>query len=63
MFRPYMVIIRSSKKTDPTAALCFTALWDPKCLQVFVTECKVHKFVYMNLCEGLNRPEEVSFLC
>ena len=52
MFRPYKVIIRSSNKTDPRAVLCFTALWDPKCLQGFVTECKVHTFVYMNLCDS-----------
>ena len=31
MFRPYKVIIRPSKKTDPRAVLCFAALWDPKC--------------------------------
>ena len=48
MFRPYKVIIRPSKKTDPRAELPFTALCDPKCLQVFVTECKVLKFVNMN---------------
>ena len=54
MFRPYKVIIMPSKKTDPRAVLCFTALWDPKCLQVFVTECKGHKFVYKNLCDGFN---------
>ena len=40
MFRPYKIIIRPSKKADQRAAVCFTALWDPKCLQVFVTECK-----------------------
>ena len=34
MFRPYKVIIRPSKKTYPRAVLCFTALWDPKRLQV-----------------------------
>ena len=54
MFRPHKVIIRPSKKTDPTAVLFFTALWDLKCLQVFVAECKVHKFVYMNLCDGFD---------
>jgi len=32
MFWPYKVIIRPSKKTDPRAVLCFTALWDPKCI-------------------------------
>ena len=47
MFRPYRVIIRPSKKTDQRAALCFTALWDPKRLQGFVTECKIHKFVLL----------------
>ena len=52
MFRPYKVIIRPSKKTDPRALLSFTALWDPKCLQVFVTECEVHTFVYMHFCNG-----------
>ena len=49
MFRPYKVIIMPSRKTDPRAVLCFTALWDPKCLLVFVTECKVRKFVYIEL--------------
>jgi len=29
MFRPYKVIIGPSKKTDPRAVLCFTALRDP----------------------------------
>ena len=48
MFRPYKVI-RPSKKTEPRAVLCFTALRDPKCLLVFVTECKVHKFIYIEL--------------
>ena len=46
MFRPYKVIIRPSKKTDPRAVLCITALWDPKCLQVFVTECKVFNRIH-----------------
>ena len=49
MFRPYKVIIRPSKKTDPRAVLYFTALWDPLYLHAFVTECKVHKLVYIAL--------------
>ena len=32
MFRPYKVIIRPSKKTDPRAVLCSTALWGLKCI-------------------------------
>ena len=34
MFRPYKVIIRPSKRTEPRTVLCLTALWDPKCLQL-----------------------------
>ena len=46
MFRPCKVILMPSKKTSKSC-LGFTALWDPKCLQVFVTECKVHRLVYI----------------
>ena len=53
MFRPYKVINRPSKKTDPRAVLCFTALWDPKCLQVFVTECIKYISLYI-MCGGFN---------
>ena len=29
--------------------LYFNALWDPKCLQIILQECKIHKFVYIEI--------------
>jgi hypothetical protein len=25
-------------------------LWDPKCLQIVLYECKIHKSVYIEIC-------------
>jgi len=29
--------------------LYFNALWDPKCLQTILQECKIHKFVFTGM--------------
>ena len=61
MFRPYKVIIRPSRTTDPRAVICFTALCDPKCLQGFVTGTHQYKHLYIYICQGdMLRPSRSS---
>ena len=36
----YSVILKPSKKTDPRV-VSFSALWDPQCPQLSITEAKV----------------------
>jgi len=50
MFPPLLGHPQPSEKTDPRALyLYFNVLWDPKCLQIILQECKIHKFVYIKI--------------
>jgi len=52
--RHVSTFIRSSSgplRKEIKSCLYFSALWDPKCLQIILQECKVHKFVCIEICE------------
>ena len=49
MFRPYKVILRSSKKTDPRAVYVLLHCGIQNAYQFLLQECKVHKLVYIEL--------------
>ena len=55
MFRPLLGHLQGLWENRSKRCLRFNALWDPKCLQILLQECKIHKFVYIEiLCDGLS---------
>ena len=34
--------------------LSFNVLWDPKCLQIVLQECEIHKFLYIGICAAVS---------
>ena len=43
MFRPLLGHLQALWKNISKSCLYFNALWDPKCLQTVLYECKIHK--------------------
>ena len=37
-------------KNTSKSYLYFNALWDLKCLQIMLQECKIYEFVYIRIC-------------
>jgi len=50
MFRPLLGHLQTLWKNGSKSYLYFNALWDPKCSQIVLQECKIHKFVYIEIC-------------
>ena len=48
-FRPYKVIFRPSKKTDPRAVYVSLYCGIPNAYKFLLEKCKVHKLVYVEL--------------
>ena len=47
MFRPLLGNLQALWENRSKSYLYFNALWDPKCLQIVLYECEIHKFVYI----------------
>jgi len=47
MFRPLLRRLQALSENTPRSSLYFNALWDPKCLQLLLQGCKIHKFLYI----------------
>ena len=43
MFRPLLGHLHALWENRSNSYLYFNALWDPKCLQIILQECKIHK--------------------
>jgi hypothetical protein len=50
MFRPLLGHLQAAWGNISKSYLYFSALWDPKCLQVVLYECEIHRFVYIGIC-------------
>jgi len=50
MFRPLLGHLHGLWENRSKSYLCFNALWDPKCLQIMLYECEIHKFVHIGIC-------------
>ena len=50
MFRPLLGHLQALWENRSKSYLYFNALWDPKCLQILLYECEIHKFVYIGMC-------------
>ena len=49
MFRPYKVILRPSKKTDPRFVYVSLHCGIPNASKFLLDKCKIHKLVYVEL--------------
>ena len=49
MFRPYMVILWPSKKTDPRVVYVSLHCGIPNAYKVLLEKCKIHTLVYVKL--------------
>jgi len=49
MFRPYKVILRPSKKTDPRVVYVSLHCGIPNASKVLLEKCKIHKLVHVEL--------------
>jgi len=47
MFRPLLGHLQALWEKRSKSYLYFNTLWDPKCLQIVLYECEIHKFVYI----------------
>jgi len=47
MFRPLFGHLQALWENRSESYPYFNALWDPKCLQIMLYECEIHKFVYI----------------
>jgi hypothetical protein len=54
MFRPLLGHLQVLWENSSKSYLCFNALWDPKCLQIMLYECEIHKFVYIGICVAVS---------
>ena len=50
MFRLLLGYLQALWENRSKNYLYFDALCDPKCLQIVLQECKIHKFVYSEIC-------------
>ena len=50
IFRPALGNLQALWENRSKSYLYFNALWDPKCLQIVLYYCKMHKFVYVVMC-------------
>ena len=50
MFRPLLGHLQALWENRSKSCLYFNALWDTKCLQIVLCDCKIHKFVYVGIC-------------
>ena len=51
MFRPYKIILRPSKKTDPRFVCVSLHCGIPNGYKFLLEKCKIHKLVYVELCD------------
>jgi len=49
MFRPYKVILRASKKTEPRVVYVSLHRGIPNASKFLLEKCKIHKIVYVEL--------------
>jgi len=54
MFRPNKVILRPSKKTDPGIVYVSLHCGIPNAYKFLLEKCKMHKLVYVELCDGFD---------
>ena len=50
MFRPLLGYLQALWENTSNSYLYFNALCDPKCLQIVLHDCEIHKFVYIGIC-------------
>ena len=50
MFRPLLGHLQALWENRYKSYLYLNAMWDPKCLQIVLYECEIHKFVYIGIC-------------
>jgi len=50
MFRPLLGHLQALWENRSKSYLYFNALWDPKCLQIVLYDCKIGKFVHVVIC-------------
>ena len=50
MFQPLLGHLQALWENRSKSYLYFNALWDPKCLQIVLYDCKIYKFVYVVIC-------------
>ena len=49
MFRPLLGHLQALWEERSKRYLHFNALWDSECLQILLYECKIRKFVYIEI--------------
>ena len=49
MFRPLLGHLQALWENRSKSYLYFNALWDPRCLQIVLYECEIHKFVWIGI--------------
>jgi len=50
MFRPLLGHLQAFWEIRSKSYLYLNALWDPKCLQIVLYDCKIHTFLYVVMC-------------
>jgi len=50
MFQPFLGHLQALWENRSKSYLYFNALFDPKYLQIVLQECKIHKFVHIEIC-------------
>jgi len=54
MFRSLLGHLQALWENSSKSSLYFIVLWDPKCLQIVLYECEIHKFVYIGICVAVS---------
>jgi len=49
MFQPLLGHLQALWENRSKSYLYFNSLWDPKCLQIVLKECKIHTFLYIEI--------------
>ena len=54
MCQPLLGHLQALRENRSKSYLYFKGLWDPKCLQIVLYECEIHKFVYVGNCVAIS---------
>jgi len=63
MFRPLLRHLQVLCKNRSKSYQYFNALWDPKCLEIVVHKCEIHKFLYIGIAETATQIPIYTNLC
>jgi len=53
IFRPLLGHLQAIWENISKSYLYFKASWDPKCLQIVLYDCEIHKFLYIGICAAV----------